>query len=161
MKKVLLIIFVIFAQKASAQNYYDSSITVTLTQRSAIWITKSIIITPETRKQPDVFKPYVGSGNNVDSLFSVTLKAGFIKDGMELLLTRPLLLALTDYYSIILNSPAIPGYTGLGSQINTIANGNGAQKLTGAWLLSWYNQRVSDFQNLYNSEKAGVIRLVQ
>ena len=160
--KKLLFTFLLFAElKASAQNYYDSTITLTLTQRAAIWITKSIVITPETRKQPDVFKPYVGSGNNVDSLFSVTLKAGFVRDGMELLLTRPLLLALSDYYSIILNSPAVPGYTALGTQITTISSGNGAQKLTGAWLLAWYNQRVLDFQSLYNSEKAGVIRLVQ
>jgi hypothetical protein len=158
--KYILILFVFISSAASAQNYSDSLITIKGTQRLAWWITKGIQINAETRKLPDALKNFVGSGTRPDSVFTVTLKAGLIRDGMELLLTRPLLLSLTDYNSIILGVPAVTGYTPLGSQLTTISN-NGAQRNTAKWLLDWYNERVANFSALYTEEKTAVIKLVQ
>ena len=162
-----IFILLLISSAASAQmgqqptSYADSTITLRLTQRSAWWVTKGITINADNRKLPDVLKNFVGSGNNPDSTFTVTLKAGLIKEGIELLLTRPLLVAYDDYRSIILGQPAVSGYTSLASQITKIANGNGAQKQAAIWLMDWYNNRVKNFTDLYNEEKNAVIKLVQ
>jgi hypothetical protein len=161
-----IFILLLISSAASAQigqqptSYADSTITLKLTQRSAWWLTKGITINAETRKLPDALKNFVGSGNNPDSTFTVTLKAGLIREGIELLLTRPLLVAYDDYRSIILGQPAVIGYTSLASQLTKIAN-NGAQRNTAKWLLDWYNARVANFTDLYNEEKNAVIKLVQ
>jgi hypothetical protein len=159
MKYILILLFI--SSTASAQEYKDSTISLLLTQRTAWWVTKAISINAETRKLPDALAPFVGSGTRPDSFFTVTLKAGLIRDGLELLLTRPLLLSLSDYNSIILNTPAIPGYTSLANQIVARANGNSNEKQVAIWLRDWYTGRVAAFTNLYNEEKAAVIRLVQ
>ena len=156
-----LLFLLLITTTATAQSYSDSAITIKGTQRLAWWVTKGIQINAENRKLPDVLKPYVGSGNDPDSTFTVTMKAGILQAGIELLLTRPLLVAYTDYRSIILGQPAITGYTTLNAQLTTIANGTGPQKLTAQWLLAWYTERVKNFTDLYNEEKTSVIKLVQ
>ena len=160
MKKFTFIFLTFISFATAAQNYADSLVTIKGTQRLAWWITKSIQLNLDTRKLPDVLKNFVGNGTKPDSVFTVTLKAGLLRDGMELLLTKPLLLSINDYNSLILNTPAITGYTALGTQLTAIAN-NGQQKNTARWLLDWYNDRVNDFSKLYTEEKNYVIKLVQ
>jgi hypothetical protein len=160
MKKIIFVLFAFIGFAASAQNYADSLITIKGTQRLAWWITKSIQLNADTRKLPDVLKNFVGSGTRPDSVYTVTLKAGLLRDGMELLFSRPLLLSLPDYNSLILGQPAVSGFSNLGTQLTAIAN-NGAQRNTAQWLLSWYNGRVNDYSNLYTEEKNAVIKLVQ
>ena len=165
MKKLLFVILISISALSYGQNYADSLITVQGTQSLAFWVTKSIKINADTRKLPDIFKTFVGSGNNPDSLFTVTMKAGLLRAGIELLIAQPVGLALNDYRSIVLNQPAIVNqwgtYTSLSSQLTTLANGNGAQKLTAQWIITWYNNRKAAYTELYNKEKAAVIKLVQ
>lgn len=159
--KYTLIFLLAASLNVSAQNYADSTITLQLTQRVAYWVAKGITITADTRKTPDILTGYVGSGTQPDSLFTVTLKAGLLRNGLELLLTRPLLLTLTDYNSIILGVPAIPGYTSLKNQIVSKANGNSDEKQTAIWLRDWYIERESHFATQYEAEKNRIIKLVQ
>lgn len=158
--KRLFFLLLIASTTATAQNYQDSTITLQLTQRTAWWITKALELQWDNRKLPDVLRAYVGSGTRPDSLFTVTLRAGLVRNGMELLLTRPLLLAIDDYRSIVLNQPAITGYTALATQINTKANGNSSEKQVATWLRDWYLDRVATFQGLYNEEKAEILKRV-
>jgi hypothetical protein len=161
----ILIFLLLFSTATQAQvlddRLKDSTITLQLTQRMAAWVAKGISITADTRKQPDALKNFVGSGNNPDSLFTITAKAGLIRAGLELLLTRPLLLTIADYNSIILNSPAIPGYTSLKNQVVSKANGNTSEKQVAIWLRDWYLERESHFAGQYEIEKQRVIKLVQ
>jgi hypothetical protein len=170
MKKATLIIAILFAANAvKAQNYADSLITLQLPRVASWWVTKSIEsqITANNYRDISVFKPFVRDSTKPDSLFTVTLKAGYIKSALELLITRPLELALVDRLKIIENqrvastSVAIVGYTGLAAQITTLANGNGAQKNVAKWLRDWYIGRTQDFLNLYRQERDDVIKLVQ
>jgi hypothetical protein len=162
--KYLLIIFLSLSLAASAQEetqppkWSDSLITITATQRFAWWVTKSIQINADNRKLPDVLTRFVGSGTRPDSIFTVTLRAGLIRDGLELILTRPLLLAYNDYRSIMLGQPTISGYTRLDTQIINQANqGRGAA----IWLRDWFVERTANFNSLYNEEKERVLKLVQ
>jgi hypothetical protein len=159
MKKTIILLLI--SGSLQAQNYADSTITLQLTQRMAWWVAKGISINADNRKEPDPLKNFVGSGTRPDSVYNVTLKARLLRDGLELLLTRPLLLSINDYNSIILNSPAISGYTSLKSQIVTRAAGSTNQKQVATWLRDWYLSRENDMLNLYNEEKAKVLKLVQ
>ena len=169
MKNLIIIAAIFCSIAASAQNYADTLITVQLPRVAAWWVTKSIEsqITANNYRDIAIFKPYVGDSTKPDSLFTVTLKAGYIKSALELLITRPLELALSDRLKIIDNqrvnstAVAITGYTGLAAQIVTLANGNGAQKNVAVWLRDWYISRTQDFLNLYRDERNNVIKLVQ
>lgn len=159
MKKAFIAIAILFSISASAQNYNDSTITLQLTQRAAwylgFYIKHQGVWTDRTA--PVTLKNYVGSGNNQDSLFNVTLKAGYIKGMIELLLSGPNEVTQADRLSIINNSSSIPGYTALSSQIVTIANGSGAQKNTAIFIRDYYLQRLADFAALRAENKASVI----
>ena len=158
MKQILFTIFTFLTVTAFAQSYEDSTLTIQSTQRFAWWVTKSIQINADNRKLPDVLRNYVGSGTRPDSTFNVTLKAGLIRDGMELLLTRPLLLSYNDYRSIMMNQPSIANYTRLDQQITTKATQGDKAAI---WLRDWYVERLKNFTDLYDEEKARIIRLVQ
>jgi hypothetical protein len=64
---------------------------------------------------------------------------------------------LDDYNKTINNSPAIPGYTGLATQIVQKANGNSNQKAVSQWLLDWYNERVGNFNALLNENRQRIV----
>jgi hypothetical protein len=150
MKKALFAIAILFSISASAQdlpNYSDSNITLQLTQRAALYVGRGIqqSFTWNNRLAPATLKNYVGSGLQLDSLFSVTLKAGYIKQMIELLINGSNEAVQVDRLSIINNSPAIPGYTSLASQIVTKANGNTSEKQVAIFIRDYYNQRVADF----------------
>lgn len=159
MRKVFLAIAILFSISASAQNYNDSTITLTLTQRAALYVGFYIktSFSWSNRTAPTTLKNYIGSGTNQDSLFSVTLKASHINGMIELLLAGPNEAVQVDRLSIINNSPSIPSYTSLASQITTLANGNGATKNTAIFIRDYYNARVAAFAALNTENKAGVV----
>jgi hypothetical protein len=159
MKKLIYIFAILFAFNANAQNYSDTSITVQLPQRFAFYIARHIEsnLTVQTRTLPDVLKPYLGGGKKLDSLFTVTFSAGLLRGGLEQLLTSPLLVVLDDYNKTINNSPAIPGYTSLATQIVQKANGTSNQKAVAQWLLDWYNERVANFSALLNENRQRIV----
>lgn len=165
MKKIfailcLAILSILHAQGQDAQpepNYSDSTITLTITQRFAFWLAKSIQITADTRKLPDKLQPYVGSATRPDSTFKITIKAALLAQGMELLISQPLLVAYDDYRAIMHNQPTVQGYTKLTTQINTLSDaGNG----TAIWLREWFAGRQEDYNKLYNEELKRIIKLV-
>jgi hypothetical protein len=162
--KYLLIIFLGLSLTASAQDepqppkWQDSTINLVLKQRFAWHVTNALRLTWDNRKTPDILRPFVGSGNRPDSIFTVTLKAGLVRDGLESILTRPLLLMYDDYRSIMLGQPTVSGYTRLDTQIITQANaGNGAA----IWLRDWFVERTANYNALYEEEKQRVLKLVQ
>src|SRR5690242_21632988 len=133
MKYLLIILsFAFFAQTDaqaydSTANYGDTTITLTLTQRSAVYIgfyIKNYKLSWANRLMPSVLKPYVGTGTHLDSVFSVSLKASYITGMVDLLLTGQDEAVQADRLSIINNSPNISGYTALATQILNKANGS-------------------------------------
>jgi hypothetical protein len=154
--KHLLTIFLFISFAGYGQGFDDSTITVQLSQRMAYWVGNGIRLSPEwaNRKIPDTFKDFIGNGVRPDSLFTVTLKAKFLKKGIELLLSSQTQIAVSDYRSILFNQPAIVGYTGLASQVATKATQG---DLTAIFLRDWYNERVALFQAIYDAEKAAVV----
>ena len=152
--KYLLIAIAFLSLQAKAQNYADSLITLKLTQRAAWYIGLNIKNASvwNDRTAPTVLKSYVGSGLNPDSLFTVTLKSGYIKGMIELLISGPNEVVQGDRLSIINNSPSIPTYTALATQIVTLANGNGAQKQAAIYIREYYLQRLADFANLLTEQ---------
>ena len=156
MKKYTLIFGLLIGGVAIGQNYDDSTISVQLTQRMAYWVGNTIRIAPEwaNRKAPDIFKGLVGNGNKPDSLFNITLKAKFLRQGIEALMASRTQVGLSDYRSILFNQPSIQGYTSLAAQIAAKANQGNA---TALYLKEWYEGRLETFQALYDQEKAAVV----
>jgi len=151
MKKAFIAIAILFSISATAQNYNDSVVTTSLTQRAAVYIGFGIqqSFSWSNRLAPTSLKNYIGSGTNLDSLLGpVVLKASYIKNMIEILLSGNTAVTSSDRSSIISNSPSVPGYTSLAVQITTLANGNGPQKETAQFILEYYNQRVADYNNL-------------
>lgn len=144
--KYLLIIFSFLSFSASAQNYADSNITVQLSQRSAYWIATHVRnnFSFDVRKMPEILAPYVGSGTRPDSLFSVTLEAKYITGLVELLFSSATAVAIDDYNSIIYNTPTVPGYTALATQVVTKA-ASGNQRATAQYIVDYFNRRKADF----------------
>lgn len=150
MKKVILGCAILFSLSAGAQNYSDSNITVTLTQRASYWIATHVKNTfgINSRTMPDVLEPYVGSGLNPDSVFSVTLQAKYITGLIELLFSTQTAVTIDDYNSIIYNTPSVVGYTALATQVVTKANGASNQKQVAQFIVNYFNTRKSDFDKL-------------
>ncbi len=161
MKKYIFLALLLVASATQAQqSYADSSITLTLTQTAAYWVGVHARANFEwkERMSPSIIGPFISNGTNPDSVFMVTIKASWILGAVERLISQPLALVLTDYNKILLNQPAIPGYTALGTQIgNKAANPNDPQRFCAAWLLTMYQNRITDYTNLYNSEKATIV----
>ncbi len=162
MKKVFIAIAILFSLSATAQNYNDTLVTVQLTQRAAWYIGFYIKNLPldniwENRLTPTTFKPYVGSGTNPDSLYSVSVKSSYIKGMVELLLSGQNEVVQTDRLSIINASPTIGGYTSLATQIVNKAAGNTSEKLVAQYILDFYNLRVTQLAALRTANINSVI----
>jgi hypothetical protein len=170
MKKLLFIAFAFLSISSSAQNYGDSTITLQLPKVAAWYIgyhIKSLSGNDmwNNRTAPSTLKNYVGSGanynpdsHNPDSLFTVTLKASYIKGMIELLLSGGNEETLSDRLSILNNSPAIPSYTSLIIQVTAIANGSGAQKNAAIFIRDYYLQRQADFEASRREKITNVIK---
>ncbi len=154
MKKIIFLLLI--SSACFGQGFDDSTINVQLSQKMAYWVGNGIRLSPEwsNRKVPDAFKAFIGNGAKPDSLFTVTLKAKFLIKGIELLLSSRTQIGVSDYRSIILNQPAIVGYTGLASQVATKATQG---DLTAIYIRDWYNERVAFYQSIYDAEKAAVV----
>jgi hypothetical protein len=164
MKIIITLALVLIGFSASAQdlpNYSDSNITLQLTQRAAWYIgfhIKSQSVWND-RLAPAALKNYVGSGNNPDSLFTVTLKAGYIKGLVDLLLGGQNEVVQADRLSIINNSPTVPGgYISLSNQVISKAAGQSSEKLVAQHVLDYYTSRVAAFLSLRNENKNDVIK---
>lgn len=148
----------------STANYGDTSITLTLTQRSAIYmgfyIKNNANIWPN-RLTPTLLKPYVGTGTHLDSIFSVPIKAGYITGLIDVLLTGQNELVQADRLSIINNSPSIPGYTALATQIVSKAGGNTSEKNVASFILSYYNNKVASLAATRSSIISQVVQWTQ
>ena len=156
MKIVTLILGLFFSYFASAQDYRDSIITLQMTQRMAYYIGKQIQrdFNWSNRKAPEQLVNYIGSGNNPDSIFTVALKVKYVIGGIELLFNARTINGKDDFRSIIQNQPSIQGYTGLSTQINTLASQGNQSAI---FIRDWYVARVADFQALYNQEVRSVV----
>lgn len=135
----------------STANYADSVITLTLTQRSAIYMgayVKHYKLSWANRNAPTIFRPYVASGNNLDSLFTVTLQGWYVTGMLELLLTGQNEAVQADRLSIISNSPSIPSYTALATQVVNKANGSSSEKWVAQYILNYYNSKVASLAAL-------------
>lgn len=163
MKKILLIFSLFFSFQSFAQttDYSDSSITLTLTQRCTYWIGQYVKtqFTWSERNAPTQLKNYVGSGNVPDSIIaSVTFKAKYLLGAMDGIISQPQGVSYSDYRSIVLNQPAVPGYTGLVVQINNKANsGTDPQRFVAQWLKDKYSERTAAYDALYVEQKNAVV----
>lgn len=112
-------------------------------------------LTIATRDLPNQIIPFFGKAQKLDSLFTVPLKALLIQGGIEKMFGTNLLVSIVDFNKTINNSPAIPGYTALASQIVTKsqAAGNGVEKRTALFLLGWYNRRLADGDNVVTEQR--------
>jgi hypothetical protein len=160
MKKALLALSILFSISAKAQNYSDSTVTLTLTQRAAVYIGYAVKnqFSWANRNAPTQLQPYIGSGANLDSLFTVGVKASYIVGLVEGLLAGPNEAVQADRLKIINNSPTTPGYTSLASQIVSKASGNTSEKQVAQFILDYYNQRVTDFSNLRTQVISNVVQ---
>lgn len=159
MKQILTIIAIALCFTAKAQNYKDSLITVQLTQRAAYYV-GNYVRTQNVwgnRLAPEQLRPFIGSGTNPDSLFTVTVKADFITGMLEGLLGSPAQVSTDDRRSIVFNDPAVPGYTALATQVVGLASGNGPQKLVAQFIVDYYNQRVAAFNALRAEQISSIV----
>lgn len=132
-------------------NYWDSTISLILTQRAAIYIGQSIKKTFDwkNRSAPDKLKTYIGSGTNYDSVLGVvTLKSSLIKGMVDLLFDLPESMVEKDKLSIINNTPAVPQYIALQNQLNQKANGSSGEKDVSIFLRDYLLQRVNFYIGL-------------
>jgi len=157
MKKIIIIILVFLSVKSTAQ--VDSTtlpITVTIPVKAVIlygyYLSQSFAWAD--RKAPDQINALVGSGTLPDSLTTVTLAAGKLSTFAINLLSDRYGALSTVNASIFSNSPSIPGYTALFSQVNTIANGAGSQKAAGTYVKNQYNNYVATMAALYTQMQA-------
>lgn len=165
MKYILsIVLFLSIAFSGKAQTYKDSVITLQLTQRFANYVGQYARLLNgddiwKNRNYLDVLKPFIGSGaaNKQDSLFTVNIQAHFVTGALDRLISQKSLKTAGDMNSIIFNSPSIVGYTSLASQLTTISNGNGAQKLVAKYILDWYNDASASQTNDRNADYQGTV----
>lgn len=171
MKTILIALLLLSASIVTKAQEYDSSgryqdtlITLTLTQRSAIYIAYNIKQRGEVWQNwlaPSTLKPYVGTGTHMDSLFSVVVKASYITGLIDLLLTGQNEMVQADRLSIINASPSIPGYTSLATQIVNKANGSSSEKNVATYVLNYYNAKVASLSALRTQVITDVVKWTQ
>jgi hypothetical protein len=102
------------------------------------------------RKAPDQIVSLIGSGNQPDSVVTVTMQAGKLATfATQLIGDRYGSLGATAK-SILSNSPAITGYTALSTQIGTKASTSGAQKDAATYVKNKYNAYLQTMSDLYD-----------
>lgn len=137
----------------------NKPITFLLTERAAFWIGYPIQKTFDwnNRNAPTQLKNYIGDGTTPDRVFTVTLKAKLILDMVRTLMDSKLQVGYEDYRSIVLNQPAVPGYTALQTQMVQKANGSSDEKETAQWLIDQYNIMKDEYKYQYDYNKATLI----
>lgn len=157
--KYLLIAIAFISLKAGAQNYADSNITLTLTRRAAWYVGHHIKQQSvwSDRLAPSALKNYVGTNTKPDSVFSVILKASYIKGMIDLLIGGTNEVTQADRLKIIDNSPATVGYTSLATQIVTKASGNTSEKQVAIYIRDYYLERLAAYSALREENINAVI----
>ncbi len=158
MKKILTAIAILFSFSAIAQSdslmntYKDKPISIKVPLKAVVLYANyaAETMTWERRKEPDYYKPLIGSGTKPDSLINITLSASALAE-FAIRLTGERYGGIDAInHSIFNNSPAITGYTALFTQVVTIANGAGAQKNAAEYVVWKYNQYSATMTNMAN-----------
>lgn len=158
MKKILLIILVFislnsFAQDSLMNTYKDNPITFKIPVKGVILYAYYFQqnFNWNNRLAPDSYKPIVGSGTQLDSVVTVTTTADQLSTFVINVIAERYGAIYNTAQSIFYNNPAITGYTGLFSQITTIANGSGSQKNAASYVVYKYNQYTQTMTDLTNN----------
>lgn len=153
MKKIIIAILILTSLNSEAQT--DSTtlpITVILPVKAVVLYGSMLNDNPnwKDRKAPDYMVTLIGSGNLPDSIVNVTITAGKMLSFVIWLNQKTYGIIDPVSRSIFNNSPSMPGYTALFTQITNISNGAGAQKGTANYIISQYNLFVATQTALYN-----------
>lgn len=109
------------------------------------------------RKAPDVLALLIGSGTQLDSLSTGTLRAAQIISFVRRLKAERNGTIETVARSIFNNAPSITGYTALLTQIQAKANGAGPQKNAATYIVNQYNSYTQTLSDLYTQMiKSGI-----
>jgi hypothetical protein len=143
----LIALFALSPAEVKCQDYADSthygeqSITVQLTQSSAYYLAEIVQerFSIENRFMADAVYPFLGSGNNPDSVFTVSVQAKYIVWILESMMVRHnVVYSADDYNKIVLGTPAISGFTPLATQIVNKANGATSQRFAARYIRDLY-----------------------
>lgn len=153
MKSILILFALFIALKSSAQT--DSTqltITVNLPVKAVVLYGYRLSQQYDwtQRKAPDALLPLIGSGNQPDSIVTVTTKSGILTDWLNWLTLQPYGSANAVIRSILSNSPSITGYTALTTQVTTKASGNSSEKGAAQYVVYHYNLYQQDLTDAYN-----------
>lgn len=83
---------------------------------------------------------------NDDSLVNITGKAALLSNFVNWMQTIEQAEIADFMRQIFFNTPAIPGYTGLGSQINTLSVGTSANNYAANYVKQRYNLMITDLE---------------
>lgn len=166
MKKLILILLVVSSINVNAQldstgvvdstmnEYSKKNIAVTLPLKGIVLYAyyASEVITWDRRKEPDAFKPLIGSGTKPDSLINVTVNGKLIADFVIRLMGERHGVIDGVIKSVLHNSPAIPGYTSLVNQVGAkLANGTANEKKAAEYIIWRYNRHAALLNGITNS----------
>ena len=159
MKKTVIAIFMLmsvaaFSQPDSTSIYADSSITVVIPKKTIWAYAYYISESPawSNRKIPDQLKLLIGSNNLPDSLINVSIRAGNLVNFLNRLQAERNEAVRDFYRSVLLNTPAIGGYTALQTQIINKANGNSSEKLAATYIKDKFLEYQAALQVLWNEQ---------
>ena len=165
MKQIITIIAILFSLSASAQTqpldsagrvdsvmkiYSTQTITITIPLKGVILYANyaSENMVWERRKDPDVYKPLIGSGTKPDSLINVTISADQLATYVIRLTGERYGLINDIVNSLFHNTPAIAGYTDLFTQVVTKANGAGSEKNAASYVVWKYTKYTDNMTSL-------------
>lgn len=164
MKKTLFAILIFLSFKSTAQiDSATATITVLLPVKGIVLYSNNLSQTFDWayRKLPDQILPLIGSGNQPDSVVTVSLTAGRLLNFVNWLMSERYGAVNAVARSIMNNSPSIPGYTALVTQVSTLAAGNGSQKAAATYVLNQYTIYTNTLTNLYNSYYANGLNWIK
>lgn len=161
MKKVIFSILILAGLNGYSQvlpdstiAYTNSPITVTLPVKAVVLYAAYLSESPNwaDRKAPDYFITKIGSGTQPDSLVSVIVSAKQLSDYAIRLTSERYGVASAVNRSIFNNSPSIPGYTALFTQVTSKANGATSEKGAAQYVRDKYNAYTQTMTDLYNEQ---------
>jgi hypothetical protein len=142
----------VFAQEDSTSQYANSNITITIPVKAVVLYAAYLSESPNwvDRKAPDYFQTIIGSGTQPDSLITVVIKAHQLSTFAIRLTGERYGVSSAVNRSIFNNSPSIPGYTALFTQVVNKANGVTSEKGAAMYVRDKYNAFSATMTNLYN-----------
>lgn len=166
MKKLILILSIFFSTTAFAQldstgvvdstmnEYSKKNIALTLPLKGIVLYAyyAQETVSWDRRKEPDTFKPLIGSGTKPDSLINVTVNGRLIADFVIKMQGERHGVIDGVIKSVMNNQPAIPGYTALVTQVvNKQANGTADEKKAAEYIIWRYNKYTALMTSILNS----------